>query len=94
MPLVNINTHTPTLDDVYIGRPSKWGNPFKLDDEDQRDDVIELYRNYILKNEELMSQIEELRGKNLVCYCTPKRCHGDVLMDILNNTNPLMSAFQ
>jgi len=94
MPLVNINTHTPTLDDVYIGRPSKWGNPFKLDDEGQRNDVIELYRDYILKNEELMSQIEELRGKNLVCYCTPKRCHGDVLMDILNNTNPLMSAFQ
>lgn len=52
--------------------------------------VIEKYRNWLLKNPELLSQLEELRGKWLVCHCAPKACHGDVLLELLNPSKPLL----
>lgn len=65
--------------DVYIGRPSKWGNPFTIGRDGSREEVVEKYREYILKSEHLMSDIESLKGKILGCWCKPKACHGDVL---------------
>lgn len=70
--------------DVYIGRPSKWGNPFKIGRDGNRDEVIEKYRNYILSNESLIKDICELKGKTLGCWCHPKLCHGDVLSELAN----------
>jgi hypothetical protein len=46
--------------------------------------VIEKYRNWLISNKELYAQIEELRGKHLVCWCAPKSCHADVLLTIAN----------
>lgn len=77
--VVNVQAHTPGPDDVYIGRPSKWGNPFKLG-RYSRWAAISLFRRSIPKRftqEELAS----LAGKTLVCYCSPKACHGDALAD-------------
>ena len=51
--------------DVYIGRPSKWGNPFKLKKGDDRDAVLEKYRAWLLTQPELLAQLDELRGKVL-----------------------------
>ena len=71
--------------DVYIGRPSKWGNPFKLRDEATRPTVIEQYRAWLMKRPDLIEAAKrELRGKVLGCWCAPRACHGDVLAEIAN----------
>jgi hypothetical protein len=68
--------------DIYIGRESKWGNPFYIGKDGTRKEVINKYRNYILTNKYLMSCIYELKNKTLGCWCSPKPCHGDVLKEI------------
>lgn len=69
--------------DVYIGRKGqqgKWGNPFNGPD---RLKNITDYKNWILQQPELLTDLEELRGKRLGCFCKPKACHGDVLVELL-----------
>lgn len=79
--------------DVFIGRGSKWGNPFThikdkttLADEivDTREEAIERYREYLAGNQELLDCLDELEGKTLGCYCKPKSCHGDILLEFLS----------
>jgi hypothetical protein len=77
--------------DVYIGRPSKWGNPFSHKEGTQaqfkvrdRREAIQKFEEYLLNNEELMSQLHELEGKVLGCWCKPQACHGDVLAHYAN----------
>jgi hypothetical protein len=70
-------------DAVYIGRGSKWGNPFIIGKDGDRDEVVEKYRHYLWTNKQLLAQIRELLNKDLVCHCAPQRCHGDVLLDAL-----------
>lgn len=72
--------------DIYIGRPSKWGNPYShLDDSisefkvDTRQESIDKYERYLLENKELMNSLHELKYKTLGCWCKPKSCHGDIL---------------
>jgi len=69
--------------DVYIGRPSKWGNPFEIGVDGTRAEVIKKYREWIKNNPVLMSQIHELDGKVLGCWCHPLPCHGDVLVELV-----------
>ena len=72
-------------DGVYIGRPTKFGNPFVLGKDGDRDTVIEKYEQWLRTQPLLMEAAKrELRGKSLVCWCAPARCHGDVLMRIAN----------
>lgn len=70
--------------DVYIGRPSKWGNPFVLGKDGDRTTVIVKFEAYIRDNAELMAALPELKGKVLGCYCAPLPCHGDVLARLAN----------
>lgn len=71
---------------VYVGRPSKWGNPYPMSDESMRKTVIEAYEGYIkVLHPELIEAAKiELKGKDLVCYCAPKACHADILLKIAN----------
>jgi len=68
--------------DVYIGRGSKWGNPFKIGEHGDRSEVIRKYKAYILEKPELLAALPELYGKILGCWCSPKACHGDVLIEL------------
>ena len=70
--------------DVYIGRPSKWGNPYAISQRMNRTAVIAKYRDYLLGSPELMNALGELKGKTLGCWCAPKACHGDVLVELAN----------
>jgi len=70
--------------DMYIGRPSKWGNPFNIGRDGSREEVIRKYEKYLLSNKKLMNDIHELRGKILGCWCAPLACHGDVLIKYAN----------
>lgn len=72
-------------DSVYIGRPGPWGNPFVIGEGGTREEVIEKYRGYLRDNPEFAKLVKrELKGKNLVCFCAPKPCHGDVLLALAN----------
>jgi uncharacterized protein DUF4326 len=66
--------------DVYIGRPSKWGNPFKIGVDGTREQVIDLYEGWLLDQPQLMAALGELVGKTLGCWCAPYCCHGEVLV--------------
>jgi hypothetical protein len=75
--------------DVYIGRPSKWGNvyshlPGTLAQYrvSTREEAIQKYRDWIQTQPELMAALHELKGKVLGCWCRPKYCHGDVLAEL------------
>ena len=68
--------------DVYIGRPSKWGNSFTIGPDGTRDEVIEKYREWIKTQPDLLASLGELRGKVLGCWCAPRACHGHVLVEL------------
>ena len=48
--------------------------------------VFNAYREWVVAQPELMSSLEELRSKRLGCWCAPKACHGDVLIELLDRT--------
>ena len=65
--------------DVFIGRPSRWGNPFHIGRDGPRDEVIRKFRNWLIRQPGLLRDVRTLRGKVLGCDCPPRPCHGDVL---------------
>lgn len=76
--------------DVYIGRGSKWGNPYshKLGTRAQwvvgsKGEAIAKYKEWIKTRPELMAALGELAGKRLGCFCAPNACHGDALVELL-----------
>lgn len=69
---------------LFIGRPSKWGNPFAIGRDGSRADVIAKYRAWIGAQPALMNALDELRGRDLICWCAPLACHGDVLIELAN----------
>lgn len=82
--------------EVYIGRQmnmggwnltkSKWANPYKVGKDGNIFEVLDKYEQHI-RTTSLYNELEELRGKELGCWCKPDPCHGDVLIKLLNETN-------
>lgn len=65
---------------------SIWANPFKIGKDGNRDQVIDKYEKYMkefLQDRELRKNLMELKGKVLGCWCSPARCHGDVLLKLI-----------
>ena len=79
--VINIRHRTGSADEIYIGRGSKWGNPFRIGSDGDRAEVIARYREYLENSHKLVASLHELKGKTLVCHCKPKACHGDVLKE-------------
>jgi Holliday junction resolvasome RuvABC endonuclease subunit len=77
-----VNRHFEDYD-IYIGRGTKWGNPFIVGKDGTREEVIELYRQYARNNPVIMESLHELRGKRLGCSCKPAACHGDILLELM-----------
>ena len=82
---------------VYVGRPSKWGNPYAFGalDPDARgvnrlmltaDSLVRAYRGYAKRSVEVNSGwTKPLRGRTLACWCPlDQPCHADVLLEIAN----------
>lgn len=80
-----VNKYQDTFFDVYIGRPSIWGNPFVVGRDGNRKEVLVKYRAWLQTQPQLLAKIPELRGKVLGCYCKPKLCHGDVLAELADS---------
>jgi hypothetical protein len=81
-----------TADRVYIGRPSKWGNPFVIGRDGDREQVVAKYRAWLARNPALLLQLPELNGKDLVCWCAPLPCHGHVLQSYLSRMSRVAQA--
>lgn len=106
------NRRDPNIppDAIYVGRPTKWGNPFVIGKHGDRDKVVKLFRitaehvfkplfeqdstlSIAFRDEELNNwkltfdreDILELKGKDLVCWCAPKPCHADILLELANS---------
>ncbi len=79
-----VNKHKDRFD-VYIGRGSKWGNPFIIGPDGTRQDVVDKYRQWITTGDgmHLLQDLWELKDKALGCFCSPKACHGDVLVELV-----------
>lgn len=74
--------------DVYIGRGSKFGNPYYIGKDGDRNQVIDLYRDWflmMLKDPIFKRDVLALKGKRLGCFCKPLACHGDVIVEYLEN---------
>lgn len=76
----------PPLDAVYVGRPTRFGNPFSRPEHGRsRAEVIGKFEQWLLADPARIADVKAtLRGKHLVCWCTPKPCHADVLLRIAN----------
>lgn len=79
-----VNRHHEPFD-IYIGRGTDWGNKFKSPRDGTRAEVIEKYREWLSGQWELLDRLDELQGKVLGCSCKPLHCHGDVLVELVNN---------
>ena len=76
----------PPADAVYIGRGSPFGNPFVIGKDGDRDEVCDKFERFIMRKPVLIARIKRvLRGKDLICFCAPKRCHGETLLRIANS---------
>jgi hypothetical protein len=83
--VLNKRKHGEPEGSVYIGRPSKWGNPFMIGPDGNRAEVLRRFRAYMDEHPALREAAKrELRGKDLVCWCAPLACHGDILMQEAN----------
>ena len=82
--VLNKRTDKIPPDAVYVGRPTKWGNPFVIGEDGNREEVVGRYEYWIERQLQLMDELPELKGKDLVCWCSPLPCHADVLMELAN----------
>ncbi len=72
--------------DVYIGRPGPWGNPFMIGKDGTRKEVIQKYKAWFLNQPDLIKRArKELKDKILGCWCKPEACHGDIIVEIIDN---------
>ena len=78
-------------DAIYIGRQnarygpakSQWANPFRPSSPAEHEAVVAMYARW-LRRQPLVAALHELRGLDLVCWCAPLPCHGDVLLKLAN----------
>lgn len=86
MPKVYNKHHGAPPGAIFIGRPGRYGNPYIVGVHGERGRCVKLFEKLLDANPQLHAQIkEELRGKDLVCFCAPRPCHGDILLKIANS---------
>jgi hypothetical protein len=83
-----VNIHRDNYD-VYIGRGkgSIFGNPFPITERCDRECVIALFTDYVLKTPSVLSRLHELKDKVLGCFCAPNLCHGDMIVWMLEHVS-------
>jgi hypothetical protein len=92
--VVNIKHHAPTDNDIYIGRGSPLGNPFPISSSAMREEVIASFEKHL--SQKISDGDADIRGElnriwraakagdvNLVCYCAPRACHGDIIKKLI-----------
>jgi len=70
---------------VDVSRTSPWGNPFRVGKDGNRNEVIDKFEDWLRGQPLLVQRAKRvLRGKDLVCYCSPKKCHAEIWLKIAN----------
>lgn len=87
-----VNKHFEEYD-IYIGRGSKWGNPYThIKDKktkaefivDTREESLEKYEEYLRKRPDLLNSLSELKDKRIACFCVPHNpCHGHIIIKLM-----------
>ncbi len=66
----------------YLPR-SPWHNPFRVAKDATHEEialVLGKFERYLIEERpDLVTQLPDLRGKTLACWCKPGPCHGDAL---------------
>lgn len=88
---------------INVARPTKWGNPFNWQEFNatnsakMRRMAVEYYKKWLDgeidmyhdERDEILESLDELRGKNLACWCPlDESCHADILIELANNAAP------
>ena len=95
--VVDVRKWINNENNIYIGRKkdiyirgkkytlegSKWANPHRITNPNRRENVVKRYEQYIRNNSTLLRDLRQLKGKNLGCWCYPKLCHGNIILNIL-----------
>lgn len=85
--------------DIFVGRPSMFGNPFIIDVHGNREEVLEKFAPYfyerLASDDNFKKRVLALRGRVLGCYCKPPEgfngrllCHGQIIAGYLDNIPP------
>jgi len=69
---------------VYIGRGTVWGNPFKIGKDGTRKEVLDKYEKWVVTQPKIIESLHLLKGKILGCWCKPYPCHGDILVRLID----------
>jgi Domain of unknown function (DUF4326) len=82
---------------IYVGRPTKWGNPYKVGvGHHTAEEAVNLYRRDLIAGSLPLTIDDvrrELKGKELICWCKPGApCHADVLLEVANGGREERSA--
>ena len=91
-PITVVNKHHGTKGE-YIGRGNPLGNPYIIGKDGTREEVIIKYRNWMIsegiynptirKEFIRLHKLAQTQPVNLVCFCAPQACHGDIIKAIL-----------
>jgi len=81
---LNAHVHGKNLPGaVYVGRPGVFGNPCSVEASGSREAAIKGYLDHLRRNPDLVNMIRrELVCKDVICWCAPRACHGDVIRHI------------
>jgi hypothetical protein len=83
--IVNIRTQKC---DEYCGRPSTFGNPYEIGRDGTRNEVVEKFRDYFykkLQDPTFRAKVLQLKGKRLGCWCSPRKCHLEIIVEYIEN---------
>jgi hypothetical protein len=85
--IVFIHNENSNIKERYPKKSSPFANPFKLNKDGNRKEIIQKYKKYIKKrldsDNDLQKLLLNMKNKNLGCWCHPEPCHGDVLIDLI-----------
>lgn len=80
---------------IYIGRPGLYGNPYSIGKDGNREEVIIKYKDYFdneinlkgvfYENIIFLLELAKKDDLNLICWCNPLACHGDVIKEWIEN---------
>lgn len=81
---------------VHVGRPSIFGNPFKVGEDGDAATCVARFERALKAAKikslgtrpdtaRILREIHRLKGKNLACWCAPGNpCHAEVLLEWAN----------
>lgn len=81
----------------YVGRGSALGNPFRMYDESQRNEVCDKFNAYLRQkiaehDRDILTALRTLHSHILLfgevtlqCYCAPRRCHAESIKNVLED---------